>query len=167
MLCVQLRRVIVSPGLAQMEGHHGTSSKRGSSLARQDHGIAVAVWSAARHRMSVMGGQFWGLRQISALDGQQRAWNVGQVHRERELQELKDGFALRDVYRKCWAGLGTKEDAEQAVNLLVDYDWLMVCDVPTATRSARQYFVNPKCAICAVNDCPPTKPTKPTKPTDS
>ena len=117
--------------------------------------------------LSVMGGQFWGLRQISALDGQQRAWNVGQVHRERELQELKDGFALRDVYRKCWAGLGTKEDAEQAVNLLVDYDWLMVCDVPTATRSARQYFVNPKCAICAVNDCPPTKPTKPTKPTDS
>lgn len=59
-------------------------------------------------------------------------------------QELKDGFALRDIYRNGWAGLGTKEDAERAVNLLVDFDWLMVCDVPTSTRPAKQYFVNPR-----------------------
>ncbi len=39
--------------------------------------------------LSVMGGQFWGLRQISDLDRQQRTWNVGQVKRERELQALE------------------------------------------------------------------------------
>lgn len=63
-------------------------------------------------------------------------------------KELTDGFALRDIYRNGWTGLGTKEDAERAANLLVDYDWLAVRDVPSVTRHRRQYFINPK-VLCA------------------
>ena len=59
--------------------------------------------------LSVMGGQFWGLRQISALDGQQRVWNVGQVHRERELQDLE-----RDIPKHEQTLQQTKAELNQA-----------------------------------------------------
>lgn len=59
--------------------------------------------------LSVMGGQFWGLRQISALDGQQRTWNVGQVNRERELQDLE-----RDIPKNKQTLEQTKAELNQA-----------------------------------------------------
>lgn len=38
--------------------------------------------------------------------------------------ELPDRFTLREVYRKGWAGLGTKEDAEAATEILCDLGWI-------------------------------------------
>ncbi len=37
---------------------------------------------------------------------------------------LEDGFALRDVYRRGWAGLRDKAAAQEAIDLLCDLDWL-------------------------------------------
>lgn len=37
---------------------------------------------------------------------------------------LSNPFTLRDVYRPQWSGLTHKADAQAAVDLLVDYDWL-------------------------------------------
>ena len=38
--------------------------------------------------------------------------------------ELPDRFTLRDTYRKGWAGLGTKEEAEAATEILCELDWI-------------------------------------------
>lgn len=59
-------------------------------------------------------------------------------------RDLADGFALRDVYRAGWSDLATKEDAERAVDVLIDLDWLRRNEVPTTTKSRTQHFINPK-----------------------
>jgi putative DNA primase/helicase len=41
---------------------------------------------------------------------------------------VPDGFKLKDVQQKGWAGLATTEGARKAVTMLVDYDWLS-CEV--------------------------------------
>jgi putative DNA primase/helicase len=41
---------------------------------------------------------------------------------------VPDGFKLKDVQQKGWAGLATTEEARKAVTMLVDYDWLS-CEV--------------------------------------
>lgn len=61
--------------------------------------------------------------------------------------ELKDGFALRDVYRNGWAGLSTPEDAKGAVDLLCDLDWLYEIKKVTAGRTATTYLINPRLGI--------------------
>ena len=42
--------------------------------------------------------------------------------------KLQDGFKLKDVQQKGWAGLSTTEDVKKAVSMLGVYDWLR-CDV--------------------------------------
>ena len=37
---------------------------------------------------------------------------------------LKDVFSARDVYRQCWTFLDTKEQAEAALDELVETGWL-------------------------------------------
>lgn len=58
--------------------------------------------------------------------------------------ELPDEFALRDVYRNGWIGLGTRDAAARAVELLVDLDWLVQVDGPTAGRPRTRYLINPR-----------------------
>ncbi len=58
--------------------------------------------------------------------------------------KLADGFALRDVYRHGWAGLSRREEVAAAVDLLVDFDWLMTTTEPTAGRPRTTYWINPK-----------------------
>jgi putative DNA primase/helicase len=55
-------------------------------------------------------------------------------------------FALKDVYRPGWAGLPDSAAAEQAVDYLVDLDWLRVHREPTRGAPRTRYFVNPKIA---------------------
>lgn len=57
---------------------------------------------------------------------------------------LPDEFALRDVYRNGWIGLGTRDAAARAVELLLDLDWLAQVDEPTAGRRRTRYMVNPR-----------------------
>lgn len=57
---------------------------------------------------------------------------------------LEDGFSLRDVYRPCWTGLTSKQDAARAVGLLVDLDWLLEVKEPTGGAPRTTYKINPR-----------------------
>lgn len=58
--------------------------------------------------------------------------------------DLADGFALRDVYRPCWTSLATRDDAQRAVDLLCDLDWLRPTLQETPGRKKLCYRINPK-----------------------
>jgi hypothetical protein len=60
--------------------------------------------------------------------------------------DLPERFKLRDVYRKGWAGLSSKEDAEAATEILCDLNWIRSVEVrQTSGRPASATFeVNPK-----------------------
>jgi len=60
--------------------------------------------------------------------------------------EIGPQFALRDVYRKGWAGLAEREDAISAVMALEDFEWVCSREEPTAGRYRTVYEVNPKAA---------------------
>lgn len=61
--------------------------------------------------------------------------------------DLKDGFKVRDVYRKQWTNLKTTEQAETAVSELVTRHYLEEVS-PPPTKGGRpeasHYFINPK-----------------------
>jgi putative DNA primase/helicase len=57
--------------------------------------------------------------------------------------ELHDRFDNRDVYRKHWALLKTKEEVESACNLLVENGWLREGTVSEGRKSKGCYFINP------------------------
>ncbi len=57
--------------------------------------------------------------------------------------ELKDGFTLRDIYRKHWAGLSDKQAVEQAVDLLLDLGWLKEIVENTGGKPKTRYQINP------------------------
>ncbi len=64
--------------------------------------------------------------------------------------ELSASFALRDVYRNGWTHLGTREEAEEAVNVLLDLDWLREVREPQEVgRTPTRYVLNPKTAAMA------------------
>ena len=58
--------------------------------------------------------------------------------------DLSEGFPLRDVYRKHWSRLSTKEEALDAVSCLADLDWLAEEIQPTTGRTKTVYWINPK-----------------------
>ena len=53
-------------------------------------------------------------------------------------------FALRDVYRAGWSHLATRDDAQAAVDVLIDHDWLSESKEPTPGRTKTTFRVNPK-----------------------
>ena len=59
-------------------------------------------------------------------------------------RELKDGFALREVYRPQWAGLTSREEALAAVQVLEDHEWLMVTKENTDGAPRTRHWVNPR-----------------------
>lgn len=64
--------------------------------------------------------------------------------------ELSASFALRDVYRNGWTHLGTREEADEAVNVLIDRDWLREVREPQEVgRTPTRYVLNPKTAAMA------------------
>jgi len=56
---------------------------------------------------------------------------------------IKDGFTLREVYRRHWSGLSDRESVEPAVDLLVDLGWLKECTEQTEGRTKTFYRINP------------------------
>jgi putative DNA primase/helicase len=60
-----------------------------------------------------------------------------------EKGELADGFTLRDVYRKHWAGLCDRQAVEQAVDLLLDLGWLREEREQTGGKPKIRYRINP------------------------
>jgi hypothetical protein len=59
---------------------------------------------------------------------------------------LNSPFSLRDVYRPNWSGLTTRDTAQEAVDVLVDLNWLRVEEIrpPGRGRPTTHYHVNPK-----------------------
>lgn len=57
---------------------------------------------------------------------------------------LADGFTVKDVYRPGWSGLATSEEAQAAIELLVDLDWLEVSEIPTGGRKRTEHRINPR-----------------------
>src|SRR5439155_26832102 len=79
-----------------------------------------------------------------------------------ESGELPERFTLRETYRKGWAGLASKEDAEAATEILLDLGWIRQVGDSTRTtgRPASPSFeTNPK-----ILNSPRSELTKPTKP---
>lgn len=61
--------------------------------------------------------------------------------------KLDSPFSLRDVYRKCWAGLTEPDQVYRATKLLIELSCLREATVETQGRSVKLFFVNPKIAI--------------------
>ena len=58
--------------------------------------------------------------------------------------ELEDGFTLRDIYNRGWHGLSTRDEAQEAVSLLEDLDWLGGQTEKTGGRPTIRYRINPR-----------------------
>ena len=61
-------------------------------------------------------------------------------------KDLDNPFSLRDVYRRGWMGLNTKELASEAATILVDFDWLREARIEAGIRGGRPrkvYYVCP------------------------
>lgn len=56
--------------------------------------------------------------------------------------DIRDGFALRSVYRNAWAGLD-KQSSEFAAELLVELGWLKEVAIDTGGRPKITYRINP------------------------
>jgi putative DNA primase/helicase len=60
---------------------------------------------------------------------------------------LTDGFTAREVYRKGRSGLTRQEDAQEAIDALIELGWLRVVSDPVGSKPGRpsfRYVINPK-----------------------
>lgn len=57
--------------------------------------------------------------------------------------QLPDGFTCRTLTLKGWAGLATKEQAQAAIDALVEYDWLIETEIRSGGRPTVKYSLNP------------------------
>lgn len=75
---------------------------------------------------------------------------------------LADGFAIRDVYRRGWSGLSTKEDVSIGVDFLTDLGWLRPEEIKTGGRAGLIFRINPKLLDAQTNSAspPPEQPTE-------
>ena len=67
-------------------------------------------------------------------------------HRQRIASgKLLDGFTVRDVVRKQWAGVTTVMQAEIALAALEEHDWIHSVETSNPTgRPTTRYYVNPQ-----------------------
>jgi putative DNA primase/helicase len=59
-------------------------------------------------------------------------------------KELPPQFSSRDVWRPGWTGLSHRDQVADALQLLVDLDWLATTRIETGGRTATVYHANPK-----------------------
>ncbi len=70
--------------------------------------------------------------------------------------EIKDGFALRDIYRNGWSGLSTPQEAQGAIDVLLAWEWLTEVQVPGAGRTGLAFYINPRIhELPAPKNCTP------------
>ncbi|HEY8162617.1 MAG TPA: YfjI family protein [Methylocystis sp.] len=58
-------------------------------------------------------------------------------------QDIVEGFTLRDIHQKGWANLSDRDQVKAGLDLLVDYDWLIVKVENTGGRPRTTYAINP------------------------
>jgi putative DNA primase/helicase len=56
---------------------------------------------------------------------------------------LPDGFTCRSLTLKGWAGLATREQAQAAIDALVEYGWLTETEIRSGGRPTVKYALNP------------------------
>ncbi len=61
--------------------------------------------------------------------------------------QVQDPFSLRDIYRREWASLATRDDVSEAVEILADLGWLWETKERTGGPVRIRYRINPKIAI--------------------
>lgn len=79
--------------------------------------------------------------EMGLSPGYQAARNLA---RRIQWRDLNDSFDVRDVYRKEWAFLKTREEVEAACELLIDLGWLKEGTVSEGRKTKRCFSVNPK-----------------------
>ncbi len=57
--------------------------------------------------------------------------------------QLADGFTCRTLTLKGWSGLATRDQAQAAIDALVEYGWLLETEIRTGGRPSTRYTVNP------------------------
>jgi hypothetical protein len=57
--------------------------------------------------------------------------------------ELEQGFTIREVMRKHWSGLGTKDTAQDVIGLLIDYGYLLELPTSGEGRPTIKYAFHP------------------------
>ncbi len=60
------------------------------------------------------------------------------------IDQLNNPFTISDISNKNWSGLKSKEQRHQAVKILCERNYLYAEEVPTASKSKINYFINPK-----------------------
>ena len=71
--------------------------------------------------------------------------------------DLSDRFTLRETYRKGWAGLSAKEDAEAATEILCDLGWIRLVGETGRTSgkpASPNFETNPKILNSTTANCP-------------
>ncbi|MCP4545113.1 MAG: hypothetical protein GY835_01450 [bacterium] len=58
--------------------------------------------------------------------------------------DLPDPFPRRDCHQKHWTGLTEKDQVTEALDVLVEYQWLTVETIATGGRPSTKYSINPK-----------------------
>lgn len=58
--------------------------------------------------------------------------------------ELKDPFDMRELYRKQWSSLKTKEEAIPACYILIEKDWLKENQITEGGKVKSIYLINPQ-----------------------
>ncbi|MBP6952469.1 MAG: DUF3987 domain-containing protein [Alphaproteobacteria bacterium] len=79
--------------------------------------------------------------EMGLSPGYQAARNLA---RRIQGRDLNDSFDARDVYRKEWAFLKTREEVEAACELLIDLGWLKEGTPSEGRKAKRCFYVNPK-----------------------
>ncbi len=79
--------------------------------------------------------------EMGLSPGYQAARNLA---RRIQSRDLNDAFDARDVYRKEWAFLKTREEVEAACELLIDLGWLTEATSSEGRKAKRCFYVNPK-----------------------
>ena len=57
--------------------------------------------------------------------------------------QLADGFTCRTLSMKGWSGFATREQAQSAIDALVEYGWLFETEIRTGGRPTVRYTRNP------------------------
>lgn len=57
--------------------------------------------------------------------------------------QLADGFTCRTLTLKGWSGLATREQAQAAIDALVEYGWLIETEIRSGGRPTVKYSMNP------------------------
>jgi hypothetical protein len=61
--------------------------------------------------------------------------------------QLSEGFTCRTLVLKGWAGLATKEQAQEAIDALVEYDWLVETEFRSGGRPSVKYTLHPAVSV--------------------